>query len=384
MKNIKRALSILLAAALLMSVLTACNNKDEDEDDERNNDAVEDASEETGPVDNDYPSVDYGLGLDENGYLEGITARDLVGDFEYLGIQIPASARAVDEEMLEQEYDRQRSNFFPEEESRVTDRKVENGDLVNIDFVGSVDGVEFEGGNSRVGNSDGFNVVAGSNEFVDDFLTQIIGHSPGETFDVHVTFPEDYSEELSGKDAVFVVDINYIVDISGFKAELRESLEKNLIEQYIMNYIEEIDAEVPQSVIDALEENQLRYYAEASRDSNMSLQSYIEGYGFNSMDELIEDEKDNLERHARTQIVLQAIAEDLELFITEEDLNEFLSENGITLEEALEMYPMPYLKQMRIHDVILNLLIDEAVLLEGNGEGEDGEEVGDEAEAEAE
>ena len=92
---------------------------------------------------------------------------------------------------------------------QVTDRAVEDGDTVNIDYVGTVDGVEFEGGNT---NGQGTNVTAGGTDYIDDFLTQIIGHMPGETFDVNVTFPDPYTsnEELSGKDAVFKTTINYI------------------------------------------------------------------------------------------------------------------------------------------------------------------------------
>ena len=93
---------------------------------------------------------------------------------------------------------------------KITDRAIEDGDKVNIDYVGSVDGVEFEGGNT---NGAGTEVTAGGTDYIDDFLTQIIGHMPGETFDVNVTFPDEYpnNPDLAGKDAVFVTTINYIV-----------------------------------------------------------------------------------------------------------------------------------------------------------------------------
>ena len=85
---------------------------------------------------------------------------------------------------------------------------IEDGDTVNIDYVGSIDGVEFEGGNS---NGAGADLTIGSGRFIDDFEEQLIGAHPGDTVEVNVTFPEDYgNEELNGKDAVFEVVINGI------------------------------------------------------------------------------------------------------------------------------------------------------------------------------
>lgn len=87
---------------------------------------------------------------------------------------------------------------------------VADGDTVNIDYVGSVDGVEFAGGNT---NGAGTQLTIGSNSYIDDFEQQLIGHNVGEEVEVNVTFPENYgNEELNGKDAVFKVVINGIYD----------------------------------------------------------------------------------------------------------------------------------------------------------------------------
>lgn len=87
---------------------------------------------------------------------------------------------------------------------------IENGDTVNIDYVGTVDGVEFDGGST---NGAGADLTIGSGRYIDDFEEQLIGSHPGDTVEVNVTFPEDYStEELSGKDAVFEVVINGIYE----------------------------------------------------------------------------------------------------------------------------------------------------------------------------
>ena len=87
---------------------------------------------------------------------------------------------------------------------------VENGDTVNIDYVGSVDGVEFFGGNTQGMGTD---LVIGSGLYIDDFEEQLIGAHPGDHVTVTVTFPEDYGkEDLNGKEAVFEVTVNGIYD----------------------------------------------------------------------------------------------------------------------------------------------------------------------------
>lgn len=88
---------------------------------------------------------------------------------------------------------------------------VEDGDTVNIDYVGYVDGTEFEGGNTEGSGTD---LVIGSGTYIDDFEEQLIGHHPGDTVDVNVTFPDPYQSntDLSGKDALFKVTINGIYE----------------------------------------------------------------------------------------------------------------------------------------------------------------------------
>ena len=106
----------------------------------------------------------------------------------------------------------QSENQQTEEQSETyqtdTSLTVEDGDTVNIDYVGTVDGVEFEGGNT---DGNGTDLVIGSGDYIDDFEDQLIGSHPGDTVEVQVTFPDDYgNEELNGKDAVFTVTVNGI------------------------------------------------------------------------------------------------------------------------------------------------------------------------------
>ena len=102
--------------------------------------------------------------------------------------------------------------YFAEKKVLLTEKtlEVKDGDTVNIDYVGSVDGEEFEGGNT---NGAGADLTIGSGSYIDDFEEQLIGAHPGDTVEVKVTFPENYgNEELNGKDAVFTVTVNGIYE----------------------------------------------------------------------------------------------------------------------------------------------------------------------------
>lgn len=94
---------------------------------------------------------------------------------------------------------------YPE---KITDRAVQKGDTVNIDFEGKKDGVAFDGGTAK-----GFDLTIGSNSFIPGFEDGLIGKKPGETVDLNLKFPDDYknSEELKGAKVVFTVKVNYIV-----------------------------------------------------------------------------------------------------------------------------------------------------------------------------
>lgn len=89
-----------------------------------------------------------------------------------------------------------------------TSLTIKEGDKINLDYVGTIDGVEFEGGNTY---SSGTDLVIGSHTAIDDFEEQLIGRHPGDRVDVVVTFPEDYGDEkLNGKQALFECIINGI------------------------------------------------------------------------------------------------------------------------------------------------------------------------------
>ena len=150
------------------------------------------------------PSDDYSACLDENGYVKGVTATSCVTLPEYKGISIPKKEIEATETDIQNEIEAKRKQHLDTE----TDKKVEEGDIINLDYVGTIDGVEFDGGNT---NGNGSDLTIGSGTFIDDFEQQLIGAGVGDNVKVEVTFPDDYSkEDLRGKDAVFDCTINGI------------------------------------------------------------------------------------------------------------------------------------------------------------------------------
>lgn len=377
MKILKKALSIALAASLILSVATACNkNPDDKKDGENETENEIDYSE--------YGEFEYGPGLNDDGFIEGIAVLDYLTLFDYKGFEIPEGVRKVTSDEVNERYEYVKSNKYPKEEDRILDRAIEKGDLVNIDYLGSVDGEEFSGGNTRVFDDNGSNVTAGGNEFVDDFLTQIIGSLPGDTLEVNVTFPDDYNNEmLAGQDALFIVDINYIIDVDKMKKEVRDEMGIDSVKKYIMDFIESYNVEIPESFVELLKQNSLNYYAQNAKEMGLSVNDYVtQQLEIESIEALLAEENDALLKNARTQFIIQAIAEDINLKVSEDDVRDFLINLETDVEYVIELYNMRYLKQLVMQDMVLNLIVENAVYLGNDNDDDDADDSDDKDENE--
>jgi len=125
-----------------------------------------------------------------------------LGDYKNLEVSVDVEKEVTDAD-VEERIERERNNLA---ELVLKEAAAEKGDTVVIDFVGSIDGVEFDGG-----KGDNFSLELGSGQFIPGFEDQLVGHSAGETVDVVVTFPEDYqAEDLAGKEAKFVTTIHEV------------------------------------------------------------------------------------------------------------------------------------------------------------------------------
>lgn len=135
-----------------------------------------------------------------------INALDYIELGQYKGLEVEQMSTEISDEDLQKQVDRMLSAFATTEP--VNDRKdVQMGDVANIDYEGSIDGVPFEGGTAK-----GFDLEIGSGTFIPGFEEGLVGKKAGETVDVDVTFPDEYTNNpnLAGKPAVFKVKINSI------------------------------------------------------------------------------------------------------------------------------------------------------------------------------
>ena len=131
-------------------------------------------------------AFDYSEGYDEKGFFEGVKALDYVPLLDYSHMELSDEIIPSDE-AVQSQIDKTLSSYTKTNQITDENRLIEDGDTVNIDYVGSVDGVEFEGGST---DGKGATVTIGVTNFIDGFLDQLIGHAPGENFDINVTFPD--------------------------------------------------------------------------------------------------------------------------------------------------------------------------------------------------
>lgn len=329
----------------------------------------------------------YSDGIDDSGYWEGIKALDYVKLADYEALKIPAQTAEVPDEALQTEIDDLLSSYTSD--MQVTDRPVVDGDNINIDYVGSVDGVEFENGSTQ---GQGTDVTIGVTAYIDDFLQQLIGHNPGETFDIQVTFPNPYegNAELSGKEAVFNVTINYISEtvtpeltdafvaenltasygwttVEEMQAKIKEDLKKNAIYNFIQNYIVENStvSSTPESIISYQEKSLLAYYQDYADMYGLSLDDFLSSFvGIESASQLIATNAEQNLRQAKYYLIMQAIAEDLKISVSTDDVAayfvKFMNTNDYSSYET--NFGLPYLKQAVMFQTVLDYIADNAII----------------------
>ena len=224
----------------------------------------------------------------------------------------------------------------------ITDRACAMGDIANIDYEGSVDGVPFDGG-----KGEGHDLKIGSGSFIPGLEDQIVGKAIGEEFDVNVTFPEDYhAKELAGKAAVFKTKLNAIKfeelpeaddefakDVSEFdtlaeyKADIKAKMEKrnedkaqgefeNALAEALM---EKLVAEIPEPMFEAETENFVRDYDTRLRQSGLDLKTYFKYTGL-TLEALREQMRPQAERQVKVRLALEKIAELEALVVSDEDI----------------------------------------------------------------
>lgn len=390
--NLTRAAASLLACGMVFG-LTACSSSASSSEATAESAASsEAASESTVPDDataesaaDDYSYLadfSFSDAYDENGYLKGITALDYVTLPDTENFTLSDDATTVSDSDIDNYISNNiLSNYKTTNE--ITNRAAENGDTVNIDFAGSIDGVAFDGGTG----SD-YDLTLGSGTFIDGFEGQIVGHMPGETFDVNVTFPDDYqATNLAGKDAVFATTLNYINE--DVTPDLTDDwVSSNLAESMGMNNVAELKTFVSNSLLFNQEANELygQLYdaAEVNTDTlpedvqqyftntvlyqpylyaqmrGVSLETMLSQAGYSSVDEYLESSESSKQSMIKQILIMQALAEKNNIVCDTDILNaEFSRYFGSTdMTSYVNAYGENYVKTNILHDIVMQNQID--------------------------
>lgn len=257
----------------------------------------------------------------------------------YKGIKAEKTVKTVGAEEIDEEIARLRQRGARLVE--VTGRAAEDGDTAVIDFEGFLDGTAFPGG-----KGERHNLKLGSGQFIPGFEGQIVGHNPGDSFEVSVTFPEEYHEDLKGKDAVFKVtlhelkceelpelDDEFAKDVSEFDTleALREDISAKLQKRYdeeseiaLENTIidavtENMTVDVPPEMIDVKIDDMIHDFQHRLRAQGLSVDKYIEYMG--QTPEAFRDTfKESAEKQIKIRLALEEIAKAEGFVGTEEDI----------------------------------------------------------------
>ncbi|NLW41041.1 MAG: trigger factor [Tissierellia bacterium] len=273
------------------------------------------------------------------------------------------------------------------------DRESKEGDILTIDFEGYIDGEQFEGGTAQ-----NQVVEIGSNRFIPGFEEQLIGKKKGEEVEVNVTFPEDYFEEsLRGKEALFKVVIHEIKEkelpelddefakdvseyetLEEYKNSIRERLEKEakekekveLEERIIEKVVESAEIDIPEVMIEHQIEREINEFDYRLRLQGLNIDRYLELTN-TDMDAFKEEMTPVAKRRVKTELVLEAIAKEENIEVTEEDIDEELErmakeykqEDAEKFKENMKKGDLEFLKSGIMRDKTIELLVSSAKII---------------------
>lgn len=319
----KKKLVLLLAAVMAVSVVfTGCGNRA---------DEVSNSSSEEITLDNEprnyrakdmLKSTDY----DVEDYVT-------LGDYKKIAVEIDKSYEVTDANITAQANDllSQYPNYVE------TDEAAKEKDMVNIDYVGTVDDSEFEGG-----SGEDYDLVLGSGTFIDGFEDGLIGHKAGEKVTLNLKFPDDYSgKEVAGKDAQFEVTINkvstpeemdydhltdeYVASnfsqnyglntVDDFKQRMNDSMENQRDVQnqsaFLDKLVSESKIKFPEGLLDERVQQAMDSYEETCKQYGMKLEDYIQNMYGQSEEEFRASQEEQLTESLKEELVLEALVKEL-------------------------------------------------------------------------
>lgn len=374
-------ISMLLVMALSVtgcSQKTATKDKDtKTEETAKTDDAEETESDNTEDTSEDTPTTAE--------LMAGIDVEKCVTLGDYKGVTVEKTIQSVTDEDVQNEIDNALANYPVE-----VDQAAKEGDTVNIDYVGKIDGEEFDGGSDQ-----GADLKLGSGKVIDGFEDGLIGARKGETRTLNLTFPEDYTQDLAGKAVEFTVTVNAVKEplseptdqwvadniegydnIADYKAGIRSEQEESN-EQTAENQVryaawtQVIDNctinEYPETLVEVgkkLYEQQVETYA---KYAGMELDAYIESSGLTQ-----EEYQSNMEEYGKNvaaqALVCQAICDKEGFAIGDDDyqkaLQDMLTEYGCTEDELIQTYGQDNVEQSIMLNRVSNLILENANVTE--------------------
>lgn len=357
---------------------TATKDKDtKTEETAKTDDAEETESDNTEDTSEDTPTTAE--------LMAGIDVEKCVALGDYKGVTVEKTIQSVTDEDVQNEIDNALANYPVE-----VDQAAKEGDTVNIDYVGKIDGEEFDGGSDQ-----GADLKLGSGKFIDGFEDGLIGARKGETRTLNLTFPEDYTQDLAGKAVEFTVTVNAVKEplseptdqwvadniegydnIADYKAGIRSEQEESN-EQTAENQVryaawtQVIDNctinEYPETLVEVgkkLYKQQVETYA---KYAGMELDAYIESSGLTQ-----EEYQSNMEEYGKNvaaqALVCQAICNKEGFAIGDDDyqkaLQDMLTEYGCTEEELIQTYGQDNVEQSIMLNRVSNLIMENANVTE--------------------
>ena len=301
-----------------------------------------------------------------------------LGDYKNLEVSVEATKEVTDAE-VDEKVERERNNLA---ELIVKEGAAELGDTVVIDFVGSVDGVEFDGG-----KGENFSLELGSGQFIPGFEDQLVGAKAGETVEVNVTFPEQYqAEDLAGKDAKFVTTVHEVKakEVPALDDELAKDLDDEVetLDELKAKYRKELEAakeiafddavegaalelavanaeivELPEEMVHDEVHRAMNEFMGNMQRQGISPEMYFQLTGTTEED-LHKQYEADADKRVKTNLVIEAIAKaegfeasDEEI---EKEINDLASEYNMEVEQVRNLLSADMLK----HDIAMKKAVE--------------------------
>ncbi|MDG4477610.1 trigger factor [Streptococcus suis] len=301
-----------------------------------------------------------------------------LGDYKNLTVSVEATKEVTDEE-VDAKIERERNNLA---ELVIKEGAAEEGDTVVIDFVGSVDGVEFDGG-----KGENFSLGLGSGQFIPGFEAQLVGHAAGEEVKVEVTFPEDYqAADLAGKPALFVTKIHEVKakEVPALDDELAKDIDEEVetLAELKAKYRKELETakeiafddavesaalelavenaeivELPEEMIHEEVHRAINEFLGGLQQQGISPDMYFQITG-TTQDDLHKQYEADAEKRTKTNLVVEAVAQAEGFEATEEEINKEIEDLAATYNMEVEQVRNLLSSEMLKHDIAVKKAVE--------------------------